>query len=144
MISYELDIDRSADDCYRLLCDLARVPEWVPGVADVLTVERDAQSRPTVVRFTAMPARGSLSYLLHYSYDPAARTLCWHSEDRALRDLRGQATVVELDRARCRLRYSLVATSSEELPVWARAVLEEDRPESVARSFRRWVQDRGA
>jgi hypothetical protein len=136
----EVEVAANADHCYRLLCDVRRVPEWVSGVADVAIVERDAQGRASLVRFTSMPGRGSLRYLLRYSYDDESRTLRWQTEVDEERGLAGAATVVGLGPARARLRYELSTSAASTLPIWARDSLLEDQPGSVAEAFVRWVE----
>jgi len=135
-----VDIAASADQCFALLCEVERLPEWVAGVADVMVLERDDAGRARRVRFTGMPSRGSLSYELVYEYDQAARIVRWHTVEVALRDLRGKARFDELDGGRCTMTYTVRSETAEQLPSWARAVLDEESAEKVAYAFRRWVE----
>jgi hypothetical protein len=137
---FAVDVARDGDTCYRLLCAVERVAEWVPGVANVRIVERDAAGRPSLVHFVGMPARGSLTYALRYGYDDAARAVSWRSEDTQERDLEGEARVEPLDDGRCRLHYRLRVWAADTLPVWARSVLQEESAEPVAAAFRRWAE----
>jgi ribosome-associated toxin RatA of RatAB toxin-antitoxin module len=140
MRAVEVEIAASAEQCYRLLCDVQRVPEWVPGVADVRIVERDERGRPSLVRFTSMPGRGSLEYLVRYSYDDEAHCVRWTTEDGGERELSGEAAIVDHGRGWTRLRYALMGRAASSLPFWARDSLSEDRPQPVADAFKRWVE----
>lgn len=135
-----VDIAASADQCYRLLCDVERIPEWVAGVAEVTILERDDRDRAWRVRFTGMPSRGSLSYELVYEYEQDARIVRWQTVEVALRDLRGKARFDELDGGRCRMTYAIRNDTGDQLPSWARAVLAEESAEKVAYAFRRFVE----
>ncbi|RMH39508.1 MAG: hypothetical protein D6689_16420 [Deltaproteobacteria bacterium] len=141
-----VSIERSADDCYQLMCDVERAPAWLAGLAAVEVVERDADGRVVRAWFTAMPARGSLRYALRYDYDPAQRVVQWRSEEVALRELRGEARFTPAAPAdsrrgdRCILTYVQEHATSDALPAWARAVLAEESAEAVACAFRRWVE----
>ncbi len=135
-----VDIAASPDQCYRALCDVERIPEWVAGVAEVTVLERDDRDRASRVRFTSMPSRGSLSYELVYEYEHDARIVRWHTVEVALRDLRGKAQFVELGGGRCRMTYAISNETADRLPGWARAVLDEESAQKVAYAFRRWVE----
>jgi len=136
-----VDVACSAEQCWRLLADVLRVPEWVPGVAAAEVVEADADGRPLVVRFIGMPAAGSLDYVLRYGHDDQLRTLRWRSQDDAgERHLEGEARVVDLGDGRCRLHYVLTSWNARSLPGWAQATLADDTPERTAGAFRRWAE----
>lgn len=141
MHTIEVAVARSPAHCYQLLCAPHRVPEWVPGVADAHILATDDRGRPTRVRFVAMPARGSIEYVVGYDYDDAARRVRWANENTELREMRGEATVLDHNAPdACIVRYALRAAPGESLPPWAQAVLAEESPETVAYAFRRWAE----
>jgi ribosome-associated toxin RatA of RatAB toxin-antitoxin module len=139
----EIDIARPADACYRLLCDVERLPRWVPGVAAVHVIERRPDGRAAVAEFIGMPNRGSFAYSLRYEYDDAAHTIRWEALERTLRDLTGEAAFTAVGDERCRLRYGLCATITNVLPDWARITLEDESPRPVVEAFRRWAEQQG-
>lgn len=142
----EVEIAKSAEVCFRLICDVERVPQWVPGVALVHVSERGADGRVLVAQFVGMPSRGSFAYSLRYAYDEANLTVTWGAIDQTLRDLQGEAIVTAVGPERCRLRYGLCASTSNVVPGWARTPLREETPGPIAEAFRKWAerQDPGA
>lgn len=138
----DLEVGRSADDAYQLLCDIERVPDWVPGVASVRVLERDPTGRITRAQFVGMPSRASFAYELAYTYDDAARTLRWESADTTLRELSGEVIVTEAGPERARIAYGLWATTPDMLPGWAQLALREEAPAPIGEAFRRWAESR--
>lgn len=135
----ETEIPCPAARCYRALCDVERVPEWVPGVASVLVRERDDQGRVTAAEFVGMPGRGSFAYDLAYRYDDDTMTVRWSSADRTLRDLEGEARVEAISDHTCRLIYGLHSWSTAIAPMWAQVKLQEETPTPVVEAFARWL-----
>ena len=140
MAEAQIEIARDADSAFACLCDIRSVPKWVRGVAKVDVLETDEHERPTVVRFVSMPARASVSYTLRYLYDDAARCVVWQPIERGERTLEGQARIDDLGDGRCRLTYQLSTWNAASIPMWARAALRQDGPQSTAEAFRRWVE----
>lgn len=140
MNAIEVEIATGADHCYRLLCDVKRIPEWVSGVASVEILDVDQSHRPVLVRFVGMPGRASLEYSVRYAYDEPERTVRWRTEGSEERRLEGEATVTAIDAHRALLRYSLSTWAAASLPAWARSSFLSDEPAAVASSFKRWVE----
>lgn len=136
----DVEIPRAAADCYRLLCEVSRLPEWVAGIATVRVLEAQPDGRAAVAEFVTMPNAGSMSYTLRYRYDDEAMTVHWTTADATERDVRGEAAIAALGPARCRLRYGLFTAVSGEPPAWAREALAQDTPHPVVEAFRRWVE----
>lgn len=140
----EVEVELSADSCYRLVSDPTRSPEWVTGVADVKVVDTDDRDRALIAQFISMPNRGSMAYRLEYTYDDESRTVRWHIDDTTLRDLKGEVSVTPIDDGRCTVRYGLLASAAEVLPGWAAVQLREESPDSVAAAFKRWAERQAA
>ena len=68
-----IEIGVDVERCWTLLADPRLVPEWVPAVAQVDVIERDAAGRAVRVAFVGMPSTGSLEYELDYRYDEIGR-----------------------------------------------------------------------
>lgn len=132
-------IEADPDTCYARLCQIERVPEWVPGVADVEVVTTDDSGRPRTVRFVAMPHRASVSYALDYEYDDDARTLRWTSRGGDARKLDGFARVRPADGGRAHLEYGVDSALIEAVPGWAEVSLRDEKPEPLVRAFARWL-----
>lgn len=135
-----IEVERDPDTCYRLLCDIAATPDWVPGVANVTVLEADPHSRVLRAEFVAMPSRASVAYPLRYEYDDESRTVRWRSDDSAERGLVGEARVEVSPSGVSRVVYGLSSSITDLLPSWAQVVLDEDRPEPVVEAFKRWAE----
>lgn len=134
----EVKIAVDADDCYRRLCDIESVPQWVPAVAEVRVRKRDDAGRICEAQFIGGRGSIGMSYVLTYTYDDANRALRWQIDDAALRELEGEAQVSDRGAGRCVLRYGLHAST---LSFRGGGLhLEDEVPEEVAESFRRWVE----
>ena len=123
---------------------MARLPEWVAGIATVTIIETTSDGRASLAEFVTMPGSGSLSYALRYSYDDDARTVRWSTPAPDERDVRGEASIEELAPDRCRLRYGLFTSVSTEPPFWAQEALQRDKPNPVVAAFLRWVERQAA
>jgi uncharacterized membrane protein len=133
-----IELDCSADAAWALLTAIERIPEWVPGVAEVEVLERAALV--TRAQFVTMPSTGSLVYRLRYAHDPAERTQRWSSLEGEERGVDGAARIVALADGRCRLHYSLSSWAGRAVPRWAQAALVDDTPQRTVEAFRRWAE----
>jgi ribosome-associated toxin RatA of RatAB toxin-antitoxin module len=70
-------IRSSPTDCYEVLIDFDRYPEWAADIKAVSVEERDAQGRAVLVTFRAAAFGRSTSYTLSYDYSGAPRRLSW-------------------------------------------------------------------
>jgi uncharacterized membrane protein len=63
--------------CWEVACDFEAYPEWAKDVKEATIVQRDAEGRPSVVRFRAAAMGRSTTYLLGYDYAKAPERLEW-------------------------------------------------------------------
>jgi uncharacterized membrane protein len=133
-----IEVACSADVAWSLLTAVERIPEWVPGVAEVEILERDGLV--THAQFVTMPSTGSLVYRLRYAHDAAERTQRWSSLEGEERGVDGAARIVALADGRCRLHYTLSSWAGRAVPRWAHAALADDTPQRTVESFRRWAE----
>lgn len=137
----EIEIARDAGECYGLLADPARIPEWVPGVSAARVLTTDERGRPIRVWFMGGSTNAPYAYQLLYEYDDAALTMRWRIEDPVLRDLDGEACIVATAPGRCKLRYRLHA--SKLLLGDGQVKIRDEAPEPVVESFKRWAEQPG-
>lgn len=64
-------------ECYAVVADVERYPEWAADIKSVTIVARDEAGRPSVVTFRAAAFGRSTSYTLAYDYAQAPRELSW-------------------------------------------------------------------
>lgn len=133
-----IEVACSADAAWALITAIERIPEWVPGVAEVEILERDGLA--TRAQFVTMPSTGSLVYRLRYAHDPSERTQRWSSLEGEERGVDGAARIVDLGGGRCRLHYTLSSWAGRAVPRWAHAALADDTPQRTVESFRRWAE----
>lgn len=64
-------------DCYAVLSDFERYPDWAADIKTVTVDRRDAQGRAEQVTFRAAAFGRSTSYSLNYDYAAAPDRLAW-------------------------------------------------------------------
>jgi ribosome-associated toxin RatA of RatAB toxin-antitoxin module len=70
-------IRASPEQCYEILTDFERYPEWSADIKAVQVVEEDEHGRGTKVAFRAAAFGRSTSLTLEYSYANAPEELSW-------------------------------------------------------------------
>ena len=141
MSDASIEVACTAAQAWALLIDVARIPAWVPGVAEVEILEQD--QLPRLAQFVTMPSTGSLVYRVRYELDEAARVQRWSSIAGDERGLDGGARIEDLGDGRCRLHYSLSSWAGRAVPRWAQAALADDTAQRTVEAFRRWVEGQG-
>jgi len=82
----KMTIAGTPERCFVVVTDLERYPEWVADVKEVHVLERDAEGRPSLVRFRAGAFGRSTSYVLRYDYQDAPFAVSWTQQDGDLTD----------------------------------------------------------
>ena len=65
------------EQCFAVLIDVERYPEWAADIKDVSVQSRDAEGRPVEVTWRAGAFGRSTSYTLCYDYSAAPTMLSW-------------------------------------------------------------------
>jgi ribosome-associated toxin RatA of RatAB toxin-antitoxin module len=76
-VAERMIIRGTPEDCYAVLTDFARYPDWAADIKSVQIDSRDDQGRALVVTFRAAAFGRSTSYTLEYDYARAPRELSW-------------------------------------------------------------------
>jgi ribosome-associated toxin RatA of RatAB toxin-antitoxin module len=76
-VAERMMIRATPEQCYDILTDFARYPEWAADIKAVTVTERDDEGRPTRVTFRAAAFGRSTSYTLEYDYAKAPQQLSW-------------------------------------------------------------------
>jgi ribosome-associated toxin RatA of RatAB toxin-antitoxin module len=66
-----------AEQCFAVLVDVERYPEWAADIKDVSVMSRDSEGRPLEVTWRAGAFGRSTSYTLRYDYSAAPTKLSW-------------------------------------------------------------------
>jgi hypothetical protein len=103
----------AAGAAYEIFADAAELSRWLPILQSARILTRYPDGRPQRIAFTRKLERGSLSYTLEYTYDPAARMVCWNAPADSSVVLTGEVRFVPLSTRACLMLYRLVI----ELPI---------------------------
>ena len=77
MATERMVVTATPDQCFAVVSDLERYPEWAADIKEVEIKERDEQGRPLLVTFRAAAFGRSTSYTLAYDYADAPHVLAW-------------------------------------------------------------------
>jgi ribosome-associated toxin RatA of RatAB toxin-antitoxin module len=80
-VAERMIIRASPEQCFEILTDFDRYPEWSADIKAVNVVGRDDLGRPTRVAFRAGAFGRSTSLTLAYDYSQAPKELSWVQED---------------------------------------------------------------
>jgi ribosome-associated toxin RatA of RatAB toxin-antitoxin module len=93
-VAERMIIRSSPEQCFAILVDFERYPEWAADIKAVSVGERDAEGRPARVTFRAAAFGRSTSYTLAYDYSQAPKQLSWVQVDGDItRRLDGEYTL---------------------------------------------------
>jgi ribosome-associated toxin RatA of RatAB toxin-antitoxin module len=76
-VTERMVIAGTSEQCYAVLTDFERYPEWAADIKAVSVDERDEEGRATSVTFRAAAFGRSTSYTLQYDYTKAPGELSW-------------------------------------------------------------------
>jgi ribosome-associated toxin RatA of RatAB toxin-antitoxin module len=65
------------EQCFAVVSDIERYPEWAGDIKDVIVLSRDGEDRPLEATFRAGAFGRSTSYTLSYDYSGAPGKLAW-------------------------------------------------------------------
>src|SRR3954447_993149 len=100
------EIDATPQQCFDLLTDYERLPEWQGAVRSASILERDAQARGAVVEYEVDARAKNVRYRLRQVYDQPAR-LASEYLGGDFRDFSGEWRFVALDERRTRVELDL-------------------------------------
>lgn len=76
-VAERMIIRGTPEECYTVLTDFERYPEWAADIKAVHVEERDHAGQALVVTYRAAAFGRSTSYTLRYDYGGAPRELSW-------------------------------------------------------------------
>ena len=76
-VTEHMIIRGAPEECYAVLTEFERYPEWAADIKAVTVDTRDSQGRPAQVTFRAAAFGRSTSYTLLYEYSDAPDELSW-------------------------------------------------------------------
>jgi ribosome-associated toxin RatA of RatAB toxin-antitoxin module len=118
------DIDATPQQCFDLLTDYERLPEWQGAVRSASILERDAQGRGAVVEYEVDARVKTVRYRLRQVYDEPAR-LASEYLGGDFRDFSGEWRFVALDERRTRVELDLQIDPGRFVPGPVRGVIAD-------------------
>lgn len=76
-VAERMIIRGAPEECFRVLTDFERYPDWAADIKAVHVGERDADGRAVLVTYRAAAFGRSTSYTLRYDYSRAPEELSW-------------------------------------------------------------------
>jgi len=73
----QMVVTATPEQCFAVVSDVERYPEWAADIKQVVVDSRDAEGRPSQVTWRAGAFGRSTSYTLVYDYDAAPGALAW-------------------------------------------------------------------
>jgi ribosome-associated toxin RatA of RatAB toxin-antitoxin module len=80
-VAERMIIRTTPEQCFDILTDFERYPEWAADIKAVTIGDKDDQGRPAQVTFRAAAFGRSTSYTLAYDYSKAPKELSWVQVD---------------------------------------------------------------
>jgi hypothetical protein len=117
-----IEIAASLEDVMEVLEDYEAYPTWAE-VRSARIVQRGEGGRATEVAFEVdVPVLGKAAYTLSYRYAPGDTGLSWTTKEArgAIRDIRGEYLLNELDHARTKVTYRLAVEIGVLVPGFVR------------------------
>jgi ribosome-associated toxin RatA of RatAB toxin-antitoxin module len=118
------EIDATPQQCFDLLTDYERLPEWQGAVRSAAILERDAQGRGAVVEYEVDARVKTVRYRLRQVYDEPAR-LASEYLGGDFRDFSGEWRFVALDERRTRVELDLQIDPGRFVPAPVRGVIAD-------------------
>jgi ribosome-associated toxin RatA of RatAB toxin-antitoxin module len=118
------EIEATPQQCFDLLTDYERLPEWQGAVRSASILERDAQGRGAVVEYEVDARVKTVRYRLRQVYDEPAR-LASEYLGGDFRDFSGEWRFVALDERRTRVELDLRIDPGRFVPAPVRGVIAD-------------------
>jgi len=109
-------IRATPEQCFAILTDFDRYPEWSADIKAVRVLERDDQGRGTRVAFRAAAFGRSTALTLAYDYSKAPKELSWVQVDGDLTRLYDGAYEFEVAGEETQVTYRLTVALKVPLP----------------------------
>ena len=119
-----IEVDAAPEDCYALVVQLDRYPEWQSQVRSAEVIERDGEGRPLVVETVSDARVRELKYRLRYKHEPPRR-MSWTYEKGDVKDVNGEYRFEPLDGGRTRVTFRLEVDPGRRLGLLLRGPLAD-------------------
>jgi ribosome-associated toxin RatA of RatAB toxin-antitoxin module len=117
-------VNASPEDCYALVVDLGRYPEWQSQVRSAEVLERDGEGRPVVVETVSDARVRVIKYRLRYEHEPPHR-MSWTYIDGDVKDLNGEYLFEPAGDGRTNVTFRLAVDPGRRLGLLLRGPLAD-------------------
>ncbi len=133
------------DECYAVLTDFERYPDWAADIKSVTVDTRDELGRAQRVTFRAAAFGRSTSYTLLYDHSGGPETLSWVQVDGDItRRLDGSYHLSESGEGSTEILYQLVVDLKVPLPGFVKRRAEGRIMGTALRELKAFVEGPGA
>jgi ribosome-associated toxin RatA of RatAB toxin-antitoxin module len=119
-----IEVRATAEDCYALVVELGRYPEWQSQVKTAEVIERDGEGRPVVVETVSDARVRVLKYRLRYRHEPPHR-MSWTYVSGDVKDITGEYRFEPLGDGRTKATYRLAVDPGMRLGLLLRGPLAD-------------------
>jgi uncharacterized membrane protein len=117
-----IEVAATPHECYALVVELDRFPEWQSQVREVTVHERDDQGRPIDVTWVSDARVKDLRYRLRYLHEPPHR-MSWTYVEGDVKDVTGEYRFEDLGDGRTNATYALAIDPGRKLSLLLRGPL---------------------
>ena len=119
-----IEVNASPEDCYALVLELDRYPEWQSQVRSAEVLERDGEGRPVVVETVSDARVRVIKYRLRYVHEPPHR-MSWTYIDGDVKDLNGEYRFEPAGDGRTNVTFRLAVDPGRRLGLLLRGPLAD-------------------
>ena len=119
-----IEVDAGPEECYALVVQLDRYPEWQSQVRSAEVIERDGEGRPLVVETVSDARVRELKYRLRYKHEPPRR-MSWTYVKGDVKDVNGEYRFEPLDGGGTRVTFRLEVDPGRRLGLLLRGPLAD-------------------
>ena len=119
-----IEVNASPEDCYALVVELDRYPEWQSQVRSADVLERDEEGRPLVVETVSDARVRDIKYRLEYVHEPPHR-MSWTYIDGDVKNLFGEYRFDPSADGRTNVTFSLSVDPGRRLGLLLRGPLAD-------------------
>lgn len=137
----QISINATVEQCFAVLADFERYPEWIGDLKEVAVVERDDAQRASIVEFRAAGMGRSTTYQLRYDYAGAPNRLAWQLEKGDLQRSIDGAYLLDEEGDSTRVTYELAIDLILPIPGFVKRRAEDRIIKSALQALKERVEN---
>ena len=101
-----IEINGTADTCYKLICDFESYPEWQSAMKSAKVLKKDKSGKAKKVELKISLLGKDIRYVLDYQYDEKKHLLSWTYVEGDVRDIKGSYKFETIDKGKTLATFS--------------------------------------